>query len=128
MAIGTCTIDTARTFAALVAMGSGPRTKFGSAEQDTTDDGRLKWTVNVAATWLAEPGRRPVSDVIDITVIAPTDPASSLTVPCAVEIEGLRMGVSAPQARDGGRVSGGRPWWTADAIRVVNGHRPPKAE
>ncbi len=125
MPIGVCTIDTGRTFAALVLMSAGPRTKYQSAEQDTTADGRPKWQLEVAATWLAEPGRRAVSDVISVVIPAAADPAAGLAVPCAIALDGLRMGVSAPEAREGGRVWGGKPWWQAEAVHAVNGHRPP---
>jgi hypothetical protein len=126
MATGTFTIDTRRTFAVLILMASGPRTKYGTSEQDTTPEGHLKWELSVAATWLAEPGRRAASDVLQVTIAAATDPAAALAVPCQIELEGLRLGVTTPQAKDQ-RVMGGKPWYQAEAVHVINGHRP-KAE
>ena len=111
MAIGLCTIDSGRTFAALLLVASGPRNKFQTAEQDTTADGRLKWEANVSAVWLAEPGRRPALDTLRIVIPGTTDPAAGVPIGSPVELEGLRIG----------HTGDGKVYWQADAVRPVNG-------
>jgi len=117
VAIGLCTIDTNRTFAALLLVASGPRNKFQSAEQDTYTDGRLKWEANVSAVWLAEPGRRPALETLRVVIPGSTDPCAGLTVGSPVDLESLRIG----------HTGDGKVYWQADAIRMANG-RPSKAD
>ena len=118
MAVGPCTIDTGRTFAALLLVASGARNKFQSAEQDTYQDGRLKWEASVSAVWLAEPGRRPALDTLRITIPGPSNPCASLPIGSPVELEGLRMG----------HTGDGKIYWQADAIRAANGRQAGKGE
>lgn len=115
MAVGLCTIDTARTFAALLLVASGPRNKFQTSEQDVTADGLPKWEANISAVWLAEPGRRPALDTLRVVIAGSADPCASLPVGSPVDLEGLRIG----------HTGQGQVYWQADAIRHANGHRPP---
>ena len=74
---GTLTIDIAATFQAVLLMASGPKLKFGSTEQDICARGERKWDVQAAVTYVAEPGLKPVSEVIAVTVTGPaTDPCA----------------------------------------------------
>src|SRR5580692_13172258 len=76
---GTLTIDTAATFQAVLLMASGPKLKFGSTKQDISARGERKWDVQAAVTFHAEPGMKPVSEVIAVTVTGPgTDPCAGL--------------------------------------------------
>ena len=68
---GTLTIDTNATFQAVLLMASGPKLKFGSTEQDISARGERKWDVQAAVTYHAEPGMKPVSEVIAVTVTGP---------------------------------------------------------
>ena len=68
---GTLTIDTTATFQAVLLMASGPKLKFGSTEQDISARGERKWDVQAAVTYHAEPGMKPVSEVIAVTVTGP---------------------------------------------------------
>ena len=122
---GAFTIDTARTFALLMLMSTSPKAEFNSADQAQarSADGRPKWSAQVAATWLAEPGRRPVSEVLDITITSDRDPGEGLAPGSPVIVEGLRVGVSTPEKTERG-VRGGRAWYQADALRSANGTRP----
>jgi hypothetical protein len=120
---GAFTIDTGRTFALLMLMSTSPKTKFGTSDPDTAADGRAKWSAQVAATWLAEPGRRPVSEVLDITIVSDRDPGDGITPGSPVHVEGLRVGVSTPERTDRG-VRGGKAWYQAEALRSMNGTRP----
>jgi hypothetical protein len=126
---GMLVINVPATFATCLLMGSGPRTKYGTTEQDTTSTGLLRWECQAAVTYVAEPGMRAQSEVLSITVAAPADPAASLTPGTPVEFTDLRAGVSTPEAREGGKgVRGGRLFWSASGVRPANGHRPgPKA-
>jgi hypothetical protein len=128
MAQGTYTINTAATFAAVFLMASGPRTKYGTTEQDRTAEGLPRWECQLAVTFLAEPGQRPVSDVLSVTIAAEHDPAASITPGTPVELTDLRLGVSQAEARQDGRgVRGGRPYYTASGIRPAL-HTARKAE
>jgi len=71
---GTLTIDTAATFQAVLLMASGPKLKFGSTEQDISARGERKSDVQAAVTYHAEPGMKPVSEVIGVTDIGGTEP------------------------------------------------------
>jgi hypothetical protein len=121
---GTLTIDAAKTFQAAVFMGSAPKNKFGTDQQDITATGERKWEVSVAVTYFAEHGMRPVNEVITLTVLG-ADPGASIQQGSAVEFDRLRVGFSTPELR-GERVRGGKPWYQADGIRQSH-HRAVKA-
>lgn len=74
---GTLTIDTNATFQAVLLMPSGPKLKFGSTEQDISARGECKWDVQAAVTYHAEPGMKPVSEVITVTGPG-TDPCAAI--------------------------------------------------
>jgi hypothetical protein len=122
---GAFTIDTPRTFALLMLMSTTRKTKFGTDEPDLAADGRPKWSAQVAGTWLAEPGRRPVSEVLEITITADRDPGESIPPGSPVHIEGLRVGVSTPERTERG-VRGGRAWYSADALRPAQARQAGK--
>jgi hypothetical protein len=116
---GQFTVDTRRTFALVILMGSGPKIEFQSTAQAVTANGEKRWEVQCAATWLADPGRRPVSEVITITIDGgDKDPADAIPVGSPIELEGLRVGVSSPERTDKG-VRGGRAWYQAERVRAV---------
>jgi hypothetical protein len=123
---GAFVVNTEQTFALLVFMGSAPKTEYGTDNQAVSPAGEKKWECQVGATWRAEPGRRAASDVLSVTITGPaTDPGEGVTLGAPVELPGLRVGVSKPEAKEGGRVWGGKPWYQAEAVRTVNGqHRP----
>lgn len=123
---GTLTVNAAQTFATMLLMSAAQKTKFGTEEPDISKTGEKKWAVELAVTYLAENGMRPVSEVISVTVtggdgvtIAPGTP---------VEFDSLRCGVSAPEKRDNGRISGGKLYWMASGIRSASAYRPAKAD
>lgn len=118
----TLAINPAGTFSACVFMGCAPKYKFQTTEQDRTQEGRPKWEVQCAVTYLAEPGQRAFTEGLAVTVVADRDPSEGLTAPCTVELVDLRAGVSTPEAKEGGRVRGGRLWWQASALRQVPAH------
>jgi hypothetical protein len=112
---GTLTIDTTATFQAVLLMASGPKLKFGSTEQDISARGERKWEVQAAVTYHAEPGMKPISEVISVTVTGPgADPCASITPGAPIVLDKLRVGFSVPEARENGRgIRGGRPWYQA---------------
>src|SRR5215475_6446235 len=79
---GTLTIDKAATFQAVLLMASGPKLKFGSTEQDISARGERKWDVQAAVTYHAEPGMKPVSEVIAVTVPRPGRALPAPRSPC----------------------------------------------
>jgi hypothetical protein len=127
---GTLTIDTTATFQALLLMASGPKLKFGSTEQDISARGERKWDVQAAVTFHAEPGMKPVSEVIAVTVTGPaTDPCAGLASGTAIVFDRLRVGFSVPEARENGRgIRGGRPWYQAGDVHAAHTGRPAKTE
>lgn len=128
----TLAINPAQTYASAVLMACGPKIEYGTqGAQAKAADGRPKWEAQVAVTYLAEPGQRAQSEVVNVTITADQDPGAGLPAPCPAELVDLRVGWTAPEVRDG-RARGGRPWYQASGIRAaqgVNGHRQPaKAE
>jgi hypothetical protein len=129
---GTFVIDQPATFATLpLLMGCGPKTKFGGTEQDVSATGERKWEVQAAVSFQpSSPGMRPVSEVITVTVTGPaTNPGDGIPVGSPIALEGFRVGWSAPEAQEGGRIRGGRPWYQATGLRAAQDRlRPGKAE
>lgn len=118
---GTITVAQQDTFSAPpIALAAGPRLKFGSTEQDVSRDGEKKWTVQAAVTYVPEFGMKPVAEVIEVTVTGGDDPSEFLAPGTPVEFNRLRVGVSAPEKRDNGRVVGGKLYWMATAVRPVS--------
>jgi hypothetical protein len=123
----TLAVNPAQTFASAVLMSCGPKIDYETKVQATSKDGIGKWEAQVAVTYLAEPGQRAISEVINVTITHATDPGSGLTAPCAVELVDLRVGWSTPQQRENGRgISGGKPWYQVGSLRAAAGHRPVK--
>jgi hypothetical protein len=128
-ATGTYAIDTRSTFSTVILMGSGPRLKFGTGEQDVSASGEKKWELQTAVTFHPQHGMRPVSDVITVVITGPpADPAAQIPPGSQVELDGFRVGISAPEHRENGRIMGGRPWYQASAVRAVNGRPVGKTE
>jgi hypothetical protein len=119
---GTFVIDTGRTFAAALIMASAPKLKFGTSEQDISASGERKWEIQAAVTFMAEHGMRPVSEVVSVTVLGGTDPATGIVPGTPVEFENFRVGISTPEARANGRgIMGGKPWYQASGVRAMHG-------
>ena len=127
---GTLTVDTAATFKAVLLMASGPKLKFGSTEQDISARGERKWDVQAAVTYHAEPGLKPVSEVIAVTVTGPAnDPCGSIAPGTPIVFDKMRVGFSVPEARENGRgIRGGRPWYQAANVRQANSPRSAKSD
>jgi hypothetical protein len=123
----TYVIDTGSTFSAMLLMASGPKLKFGTPDQDISASGERKWEVQAAATWHTEPGMRPISELIRVTILGGSDPAAGLLAGTPIQLDGLRLGVSTPESGEGGRVRGGKPWYQAAAVHSLNG-RPGKSD
>jgi hypothetical protein len=112
---GTLTVNAKQTFATMLLMSAAPKIKFGTNEPDISATGEKKHTAEVAVTYLAEGGMRPVSEVISVTVTG----GDNITIPpgTPVEFDTLRAGVSQPEKRDNGRIAGGKLYWMASGIR-----------
>lgn len=126
----TLAIDSQNTFATALYLSGGPKVKFGSqtGEISTTPDGIPQYSAEVAVTFIAEPGRRAQSEVISVTIAAQQDPTRDLVPGSPVMFEGLRAGVSTPEARDNGKgVRGGRLYYSAAGIRAAGAQRHAKA-
>jgi hypothetical protein len=115
-------VDSGRTFSHCLLLQSGPKIKFGTqGEPDVAADGQRKWRVQVAATFTAEPGRQPFSDLLDVTILGGADPAQGIPAGTPVEFEGLIVSTMPAEAGENGRVRGGKPWHMAKAVRAANG-------
>jgi hypothetical protein len=127
---GTLTIDTGATFQTVLLMASGPKLKFGSTEQDISARGERKWEVQAAVTYTAEPGLKPVSEVIAVTVTGPgADPCAGIPGGSAITFDRMRVGFSVPEARENGRgIRGGRPWYQAADVHAAHQPRQAKAD
>ena len=127
---GTYVVDLRQTFSSAFLMSAGAKTKFGSNEQDISQSGERKWSVEAAVTFHSN-GMKASSEVISVTITGPaSDPAAAIPPGSPVEFEGFRIGFSAPE-RAGDRIRGGKPWFQASGVRPVNGQRPaaqPKGE
>jgi hypothetical protein len=127
---GMITIDQRNTYATAIFMGATRKTIFGTDQPDMSKDGSAKWSADVAVTYLAEPNRKTVSEVISVSVVG-ADPSVSIPAGSVVEFDGLKCGVSAASKNDRGGVSGGRLYFMASGIRLgvsVNGRQPVKSE
>jgi len=114
---GNYLIDSA-SFTGMILMGCMPREKFGEpGTQERTANGNVpKWVVEVAVSFPPANDRKVPSEVITVTVAAHSDPAEGLSPGLPVTLDNLRLGVSTAQLK-GDRVSGGKPWFIADAVR-----------
>jgi hypothetical protein len=122
---GTILVDPA-TFISAISMGAVAREIFGQpgVQERTKDTNLPKWTVGVAVAWAPDSnGITAPSEVLNVTVVSDTDPATACPPGTAVQFESLRAGVSAPEQRtrsDGStRVSGGRLYWSAASVKPV---------
>jgi hypothetical protein len=127
---GTLTVDTTATFQAVLLMASGPKLKFGSTEQDISARGERKWDVQAAVTYHAEPGMKPGSEVIAVTVTGPAgDPCASIPAGTPIVFDKMRVGFSVPEAREDGRgIRGGRPWYQAADVHRLPAQRSGQSE
>lgn len=121
---GTLTVNAKQTFTTMILLAASQKTKFGTDEPDVTKQGEKKFAVEVAVTYLAENGMRPVSEVISVGLIGGDLP--TIAPGTSVEFDTLRAGVSSPEKRDNGRISGGKFWWQGSGLRAaqVQGFRP----
>src|SRR5262249_13071842 len=117
-------------FSTVVLMGSGPRMKFGTAEQEISAAGEKKWEVSAAVTFHPNSAAmRPVSEVISVVVTGPAnDPAGRIKPGRQIELDGFKVGISSPELRDTGRIAGGRPWFQATGVRQVTPRPAGKGE
>lgn len=120
---GTFVLDARNTFSRVRLVGCEPKNRFRSEEQDTNRDGVPKWTLEAVVSWQAVNGMpAPKSEVIEVTVTAPRDPAESAGVEPGQEIgfDAVWMGVQSPEVKENGGVKGGRPWYGASAIHPAS--------
>jgi hypothetical protein len=117
----TLAVDSRNSFSQAVLVAIGKKLEYGTGAQATSAQGVPKWEAQVAVVFLAEPGRGPDSEVIKVTLTQEKNPAEQVQ-PGPVEFDGLRVGWTAPEVKDG-RARGGRPWYQAAAVRPLNGHR-----
>lgn len=115
---GTLIVDQA-SFSTAIVMATSPKTVFGAGNvQDKNAAGVLKWTANVAVTFAPDgTGIAPGSEVINVTIASNEDPGVSCPPGTTVAFDQLRAGTTPPEVREGGRVRGGRLWFSAAGIK-----------
>ena len=117
---GFITVDCKNTFAAAIFLAATAKTIFGTDQPDISKDGQRKYSADVAVTYLADPGRKPVSEVISVSLMG-ADPSAMITPGQPVEFDRLRCSVSSPEKREGSnRISGGRLFYMADGLRSAS--------
>jgi hypothetical protein len=127
---GTVTVDTRATFTAMIVMSIAEKMIFGTDQPSITKAGEKQYVAELAVTYVAEPGMRPVSEVISPTITGPGPDVLGIPQGSVVELDRLRCGVSAPERKENGRIAGGRLYWMASGIRPAGagGLRPVKNE
>ena len=114
---GTFVVDQGASFVMCILMAVNPKMDFDNAAVQATDvNGVLKWEVQAAVTFTAEPGRKAVSEVISVGITSPSNPAEHVQQG-PVTFDMLRAGTMAPEVKGNGRVSGGRVYYTAAGVR-----------
>jgi hypothetical protein len=117
---GFVTVDCKNTFSGAIFLAATAKTIFGTDQPDIAKDGQRKYSADVAVTYLADPGRKPVSEVISVSLMG-ADPSAAITPGSAVEFDRLRCSVSSPEKREGSnRISGGRLFYMADGVRSAS--------
>jgi len=123
MPSGILTVNAPETFSMMILLSASQKMKFvngkPTGEPDLTAAKEKKFAVEVAVTYLSENGMRPISEVISVGIIGGDFPTILQGTP--VEFDTLRAGVSQPERRDNGRISGGRLWWQGSGLRAVSG-------
>lgn len=114
-------IDQGATFAGLVFLSCQPKLAFGSAEQERTKDGRLKWTVEVLGA--ARDGFGGTSnEVLRVGIASSTDPGEGINPFTPVELGDFEVGVmeKTKKTADGGeKVVGVSVWFRASEIKLA---------
>jgi hypothetical protein len=127
MAQLTPVIDQAASFTTCIYMQGGSKPEFGNPDRQATDaNGVPKWEVVCS---VAEPptfaGRRPNVEPLIVTITTIEDPTAGLIVGQPVVFDTLRVGATAPEAREDdrgrARVSGGKFYYSAQGIRAAVG-------
>lgn len=112
-----------RRFAALIFMGCEAKLDRETGIQHTSKDGSAaKWTVQIAASKPSQfdPSKMD-GDVLAVTVTSAGHPAPDVPVGAMVTLEDFTVGVMPPESREGGKISGGRLFWSATGVRVLTG-------
>ncbi|GHD37779.1 hypothetical protein GCM10007147_45970 [Nocardiopsis kunsanensis] len=93
------TVDQANSFAAVIFMGSTPKTKFQDRKpvgQDATAEGTPKWQVQVSLAPKQIPGAavQEKPELINVNVASPDDPGEGLAPGLPVQFDNLAIGTT----------------------------------
>lgn len=118
MPINSAPVDQA-AFTRLMLITAEPKTDRETGAQSTTKDGsELKWSVQVVVSMPSRfDSTRTDSEVLTVTVTSAADPRDQVTEGDQVFFDGLTVGVMAPEAGEGGRIRGGKLFWSASGVR-----------
>jgi hypothetical protein len=115
-------IDQTGTFAGLVYLSCQPKTAFGSDVQETTNDGRKKWTVEVLGAVYQGFGGT-ANEVVKVGMASYEDPCKGLKAFTAVELGDFEIGVMEKTKKDKqtGKetVVGFNVWFRASEIKLA---------
>lgn len=119
-------LDQQETFTGpAIALMAGPKLEYQSDQQAITKNGERRWVVQAAVSYRPD-GQMPArAEVIEVGITGGQDPALTIMPGAQVQFTRLRCGISPPEKGENGRLRGGRPWFQADSVSAVNGHRAP---
>jgi len=92
-------VDQATSFAAVIYMGSAPKTKFQDKKpvgQDATADGTPKWQVQVSLAPQQVPGAvvQDKPELINVNISAHEDPGTGLMPGLPIQFDNLAIGTT----------------------------------
>lgn len=117
----TYKIDQAATFAGLVLLSVEPKLAFGSAEQERTREGVLKWEAQLLAGFRSF--GRVSNEVLKVGLVAHNNPGAGLQPYTPVELVDFEVGVMPKTKRnaDGSeRILGVQIWYRAEEVRATS--------
>jgi hypothetical protein len=120
MMIGTFKIDQAATFASVMFMHSSPKVDFTSKSPIPG-----KWQISAAVGYTVF--GKMTSEIINVNVDSPEDPAVGITPGQPIELVGLEVNVS-PKSKGKGMdkqtLTGVSQWFKADYVKAATAAAP----
>jgi hypothetical protein len=117
----TYRIDQAATFAGVVLLSVEPKLGFGSAEQERTAEGALKWEAQLVVGF--RQFGKISNEVLKVGLVSATNPGAGLGAYTPVELVGFEVGVMPKTKRnpDGSeRILGVQVWYRAEQLRAIS--------
>lgn len=110
------------TFNKAIVITVGIKPVYGTENvQDKSSTGVPKWTAAVAVTYNPDPttGITSPSEVLQVTITSPDDPAGTCPEGTVVTFDQLRAGLNPPEKRENGSIRGGRLYYSAAGLKLA---------